>query len=246
MTSARKKVSDYPTVRSFDKKAEELLKEAKSRGERFYGIKPWYCSARTIESGAKVAFIGANPGGGQQSEEDDKRLGVLDLPYQDPDYNAWLDDTHWEGTGVPQTRARETFVILFGSRGHRVLRSAACFNVLPMRTSGTGSISQPTWNRGASWAVDVLEHVAPEVIVCNGNGPSKSPWSLFSESHFGIKNLKEEKLFNNFSLKQGRIASGKLAGTLVIGLPHISRVAPNPWVRDAASKFGYPVQVASR
>ena len=169
MASARNRVNDYPSVRSFESRAEALLTEAESRGEKVHGIKPWYCSARVIESGTKVAFIGANPGGGEQAQVDDRKLGVLNRPYTDPDYNAWLDDTHWGGTGVRQERARETFGILFGPQGARVLKGAACFNVVPVRSVDTDKISQATWKKGADWFADVLEHVAPRIIVCNSN-----------------------------------------------------------------------------
>ena len=84
MASARNRVNDYPSVRSFESRAEALLTEAESRGEKVHGIKPWYCSARVIESGTKVAFIGANPGGGEQAQVDDRKLGVLNPPIYRP------------------------------------------------------------------------------------------------------------------------------------------------------------------
>ena len=112
-----------------------MLKEAKARGEPVYGAKPWYCSASIIERGAEVAFIGANPGGGPQSEAEDARLGYHKRPYDDHRYNAWLDDRHWEGDGRGhQQRAVEAFEILFGSQGRNILRRAACFNVVPLPT----------------------------------------------------------------------------------------------------------------
>ena len=81
-------MAKFPIARRFERRAKGLLKEAEARGEPVYGIKPWYCSASFIESGAKVAFIGANPGGGPQSEKDDKRLGILGQPYDDSRYCA--------------------------------------------------------------------------------------------------------------------------------------------------------------
>ena len=244
MASARNRVNDYPAVRSFESRAEALLREAESRGEKVHGIKPWYYSARVIESGTKVAFIGANPGGGEQAQIDERRLGVLNHPYEDPDYNAWLDDRHWGG-GELQASALETFGILFGKQGSRGLRGSACFNVVPLRTTGTNYLSSDTWEKGVTWAKDVLEHVAPKVIVCNGNGPSKSPWSVFSKRPFGITRVEEVPLYNNFRLKHGVIESGKLAGASVIGLPHLSRMKSLPRLRDAAHKLGYPMRVDS-
>ena len=244
MTSTRKRASDYPTVSKFERRARAILKEAEARGEEVYGIKPWYSSAKAIEDGTKVAFVGANPGGGEQAQIDERRLGVLNHPYEDLDYNAWLDDRHWGG-GELQANALETFDILFGKQGSRVLRGSACFNVVPLRTTGTGYLSSDTWEKGVSWAKDVLEHVAPKEIVCNGNGPSKSPWSVFSKRPFGITRVEEVPLYNNFRLKHGVIESGKLAGASVIGLPHLSRMKSLPRLRDAASKLGYPMRVDS-
>lgn len=220
-------------IDEFDRRAKEMLKGATTRGEPVYGIKPWYCSVRIIENGAKVAFIGANPGGGPQSEEDDKQRSILRLPYENKKYNAWLDDTHWENGGEQQQRAIEVFRIFFGpQRAERILRNAACFNVVPLRSKEVKDLSLETWKKGVSWCVDVLEHVSPKVIVCNGNGNRRSAWSVF---RLDITELEERKIYNTFSLKRGRIACGKLAGALVIGLPHLSRMKSIRCLKNAAA-----------
>ena len=210
-----------------------------------YGIKPWYSSAKTIEDGANVAFIDANPGGEEQAQVDEKRLGILNLPYVETDYNAWLDDSHWGG-GSLQASALDAFGILFGKQGSRILRAAACFNVLPLRSKGTDYVSNATWENGVSWAISVLEHVAPRVIVCNGNGPTKSPWGVLGSVPFGITNLEEVPIYNNFRLKRGRVASGKLKGARIIGLPHLSRMRSMPRLTEAAIKLGYPTRIVLR
>ena len=235
-------MADFPTARHFERRAKQILKEAEARGEPVYGIKPWYCSASIIESGAKVAFIGANPGGGPQSEEDDRRLGYLKRPYdQKSPYNAWLDDRHWEGDGSRhQQRAIEAFEVLFGSQGRDILREAACFNVVPLRTGNVASLTQVTWNRGVGWAMEVLEHIAPEIIVCNGNGSGRSAWNVFSGLQPGTE---EAKVYGTFRLKRGRVARGKLAGAEVIGLPHLARMRSVPRLRDAARRLGFPQPV---
>ena len=237
-------MSEFPIARRFEKRSRGLLKEAKARGEPVYGIKPWYCSASIIEVGANVAFIGANPGGGPQSEEDDRRLGYLKRPYDhESRYNAWLDDKHWEDRGLHQQRAIEAFEILFGAQGRGILRGAACFNVVPLRTGNVATLAQATWESGVDWVTVVLEHVAPEVIVCNGNGSGRSAWNVFSDRRFDTTEMDEVKVYGTFRLKRGRIARGILAGAEVIGLPHLARMRSMPQLRDAARRLGIPKAV---
>ena len=230
-------MAGFPIARRFEKKATELLEEAEARRESVYGIKPWYCSASFIDSGAKIAFIGANPGGGPQSQEDDKRLGILRQPYNDSRYCAWLDDRHWEGDGSLQRRVIEAFEVLFGPRGRDTLRSAACFNVVPLRTGGVADLSQATWEKGIVWTVEVLEHIKPEVIVCNGNGAGRSAWNVFNRRRFVVAELEECTVYGTFRLKSGRIASQRLQGARVIGLPHLARMKSIASLRDAAIRL---------
>ena len=231
-------MAKYSVTRRFERSAQELLKEAVSRGEPVYGVKPWYCSASLIEKGAEVAFIGANPGGGSQSEADDRRLGILKRPYDDGSlYNAWLDDTHWEGDGGHQQRVAAAFEILFGSNGRGILRKAVCFNVVPLRSSGINAVSTTTWRSGVDWTSDVLEHVQPSTIICNGNGSGRSAWNVFSGSRIGIGAVEEQKVYGTFRLKRGRIARGTLSGAEVIGLPHLARMKSIPQLQQAAQQL---------
>ena len=233
-------MAKYSVARRFERSALEMLKEAESRGEPVYGVKPWYCSASLIERGAEVAFIGANPGGGAQSEADDNHLGILERPYDDRSlYNAWLDDTHWEGDGGHQQRVAAAFEILFGPNGQGTLREAACFNVVPLRSSGISALSTTTWQRGVDWTSQVLEHVQPSTVICNGNGSGRSAWNVFSGSRIGIEAVEEQKVYGTFRLKRGRIAHGKLSGAAVIGLPHLARMKSLPQLQQAAQQLGY-------
>lgn len=231
-------MAEYPVTRRFESSAQEMLKEAESREEPIHGVKPWYCSASLIERGAEVAFIGANPGGKSQSEADDSRLGILERPYNGESlYNAWLDDTHWEGDRGHQQRVAAAFEILFGSNGRDILRKAACFNVVPLRSSGIKDMSTRTWNNGVDWVSDVLEHVRPSTIICNGNGSGRSAWSALSGSRFGIEVIEEPTVYHNFRLKRGRIRRGTLSGSDVIGLPHLARMRSIPRLRQAVQRL---------
>ena len=213
----------FPITYGFEREALKICDHAEKRGEPVYGISPWYCAADVIEHGVKVAFIGANPGGGARSQQDDKRTGRLLRPYKDERYNAWLDDRHWEGRGaVHQERVVATFKILFGNvNGVDVLRSAACLNVVPVRSSRTSDLSARTWRESIEWATRVLKHIAPEIIVCNGNGEQRSAWSALDRFGTGITRPAQRPVNGNYSVKR-RTADG----VTVIGLPHLSWVSP--------------------
>ena len=231
-------------ISKYTKKAEDICIAAECRGENVHGIKPWYSSVRNFHNGANVAFIGANPGGGQASRTTDDQLGVLSWPYDDSrQYNAWLDDMYWESSSndstASQLRVRKTFSILLGARGEDMLRTAACFNVVPVRSSDVSKLSKCTWSARVSWCLDVAEYVAPELIICLGNSKGRSAWSVFAGRWrgTGLENPREEKVYGTFLLKRGEISQGVLRGTSVIGLPHLSRVDDLKALRRAAEKL---------
>ena len=232
-------------VDEFTRRAASLHKDALARREKIYGMKPWYCQVNLIENGARVAFIGTNPGGGQREQQVDRESGGVEAPYdENRQYNAWLDDEHLRGSlGKNRTklqcRVKEAFRILFGERGESVLRRAACFNVVPLRSCDVSKLSGETWTAGSAWCLDVIKHVSPEVIVCLGNG-SRSAWSLLANRHIeiGVDDSERRKVYNNFYIKRAHITSGCLKGSLVIGLPHLSRVSNMRCLRRAARRLG--------
>ena len=219
-------------VQEFTLRAEKMYEQAQSRGEEVYGIKPWYSSVSLIENGTDIAFIGANPGGGRIDQTNDEQLGYLQLPYdENRQYQAWLDDRHWSDKDL-QRRAIEVFGMFFGSRnrGRDALRSAASFNVVPMRSSGVDKLSRQTWGEGVNWCMDVVANVEPKTIICLGNGETKSAWSVFKR---GMTEVEKRPIYNNFSIKRGR-ADFSFNNALVIGLPHLSRVHGMQQLREAA------------
>ena len=232
---------EFPVTCEFEQQARNICNQAETRGEPVYGISPWYCAAGQIEHGARVAFIGANPGGGARSQQDDDRIGRLRRPYEDPRYNAWLDDRHWEGGGGShQQRVLDAFRLLFGdSEGEGELRKAACLNVVPVRSVSTADLSSETWSSGVEWFTRVLRHVSPELVVCNGNGRSRSPWSALDSVGSGITAVELRAVYNTFNLKRGRIADGDLTETIVIGLPHLGRMRSIVRLRGASSGWTF-------
>ena len=232
-------------VDAFMKRADELHSAARARGESAYGMKPWYCSVKLIEGGAKVAFIGSRPAGNVADYEADKRNGVLNKPYDDPEYQAWLDDTHWgKGTGITkeQKKVWTAFEILFGSSWRYTLQHTASFNVVASRFEDASHISTQTWMAGMAWCFDVLYQVSPDVIVCLGNGEpnGKSAWSIFRRAYNGtaMPTFRQEHVSGNYSLKHGRIVEGPLRGTEVVGLPQLYMPVNMDGLRSAAEKLG--------
>ena len=229
-------------ARQFTRRAKHIYKRARSRSEITYGTKPWYCSVDKIENGADVVFIGANPGGRKQAWKDDLRSGGLEAPYEKRrHYQAWLDDEHWGTSGDKQrglqARVLEAFDILFSSDGESTLRNAASFNVVPMRSNEVDKLSRQTWNEGAKWCLDVLDHISPSIIVCLGNGkrPGRSAWSVVADERygFGIREYEERPVNGTYNLKRG-LASLKEKDALVIGLPHLSYPVNMRNLREAA------------
>ena len=235
-TKSRWRMKSMTKVDELTQRARNICEEAVARGDKVYGMKPWYCSVDIVEDGARIAFIGANPGGGRQEWDEDVESGGTCAPYDKGlQYNAWLDDEH-SGVGQVglQNRVKETFHILFGEKGKDILREAACFNVVPLRSQNVEKLSKETWRAGSDWCLNVVEHVSPEVIVCLGNG-QRSAWNMFAK--IGISECGREKVYNNFYIKRGYVPVGELGSSLVIGLPHLSRVKKMKALRIAAEKL---------
>ena len=122
-----------------------------------------------------------------------------------------------------------------------MLREAACLNVLPVRSVGTADPSQRTWLEGVEWVTQVLMHVAPEIVVCNGNGGGRSPWSALDSVGSGIAEVEYKDVYGTFRLKRGQIGDPNLKGATVIGLPHLGRMRSIDRLRDAAADWSFPV-----
>ncbi len=120
-----------------------------------HGFKCWYCDARLIEDGAKLAFIGVNPTGDQHDAAHDKKERYLDAPYEkrDPLWNAWLDEEWPDGNPYHPYRERvhRIFKAMCGPGWEQVLRSTACFNVCPFRTVQTGHLPPALWSASTEW-----------------------------------------------------------------------------------------------
>ena len=204
-----------------------------------HGFKCWYCDARLIEDGAKLAFIGVNPAGDQHAAAHDKKERYLDAPYEkrDPLWNAWLDEEWPDGDPYHpyQERVHRFFKEMCGPGWEQILRSTACFNVCPFRTVQPGHLPSFLWSSSTEWFGKALIPVAPELIVCDGNGPSRSPWAVLKR-RYGMEIVRDRKVHPNekgsLHVKEGRLKKAPFAGARVLGVPSLSRRHASLWENE--------------
>lgn len=190
-------------------------------------IKPWYTSRSAFKPGVEVALIGANPTGNPDQPPNDADFVSYHQDLDRDSYNAYLDES-WDGARPGQSKlqrgVRNVFIALYGAADwDRELRRTACLNVCPLRTNDTSEIPTLVWDKSELWCRDVLVHLMPKLIICNGVGPGKSAWAALASAGLPVIQMHSERL-GNFNVRSGIIATGDLSGSTVIGVPHLSRV----------------------
>lgn len=203
----------------------EAEKIAEPFQDYIYGVRCWSSAVRLFGQGAERAFIGTNPGGDEKDHRHEKRIGYQQMPYLNPNFNAWLDEA-WRnsptGESNNQRSVRHLFKAMYGDAWEKTLRNTACFEVAPFRAPKASELPSEAWSAAMPWFQQVLEHVKPRLIICNGNGEDRSPWSVLSEL-YGIDYGKTTRIGKASAyMKEGNIQSGKLQGVKVIGIPHLS------------------------
>ena len=206
-----------------EREAKKLATELDSQD--IFGAKCWYSSASIFEAPATKVFIGINPGGDRASQELDSRKGYLELPYTKTDYSAWLDEV-WPDNGPKHQEAVvRTFRSMYGGTWEKQMRDTASFNVVPFRTPSIATLPPQAWRMGTDWFREVLEHLTPRLVICNGNSRSKSPWSVV-HGFYSVADSPEIPIGatgSTASIKQGVVESGPLHGCQILGLPSLSR-----------------------
>ena len=211
--------NDFPTAARFEQEARHLAQGAPAH--TIFGVKCWYCDASLIESGAERAFIGINPGGKAGDDKYDEQMGYLEAPYEERSFNAWLDEEWPEGN--PHQRAtRKLFQQMYGDRWESVLRSTACFNTCPFRTTSAKDLSGSLWDASTKWVVEVMNQVRPQLIICNGSGKFRSPWSVIT-GHYEVDLIFDEEVQANGYLREGTLQLSPLTNVRILGLPFINR-----------------------
>ena len=106
------------------------------------------------------------------------------------------------------------------------------FNVCPFRTVQPGHLPSFLWSSSTEWFGKALIPVAPEFIICDGNGPSRSPWAVLKR-RYGMEIVRDRKVHPNERLsryvKEGRLKKTPFAGARVLGVPSLSRRHASLW-----------------
>lgn len=199
-------------------------------------IVPWFSAPCMFEGPADRVFLATNPGGNPDHFTRRLRPGTRDSAGDMSEgrrFNRWLDESWGEGKPKPAGEARNqvavkrAFDALYGDGlGEQVLRDTPCFEVCPLRTYEARDIPYTVWDASVLWCHEVLEYLRPKTIISNGNREGVlSAWSAVQRMYgmYGFERLGKRQLFGNAALKWGRVTSGSLQGTILIGMPHLSR-----------------------
>ena len=195
-------------------------------------FKPWYSPRDLIDQTAKNGrvervMIGVNPAGcpGEHDPTTQERRWEQPLNDTKP-FNAYLDEG-WKdanpGEAPLQCSVRKVFKALYDTMCEQELRKTISFNFCPARTHDASCIPPKLWTESVDWCLEVLKYLKPEHVICIGNGEgAKSPWAALKRNEaFDEESIKKWKR-NGVWLKYGEFGTGRLAGTSVIGLRHLS------------------------
>jgi len=186
--------------------------------EQIRGVKCWYSSARLFDQAAERVFVSINPGGDRPDSPQDQKS-----PYVDPKHNAWLDQDWGQGPGGTkhQKMVVKVFDALYDTCGMSVLRATPSFPVAPFRTPRANMLPKRAWQVAKPWFCEVLEHLGPRVVICNGNGESMSPWSVLCE-RYEVEVIQQTKLGRAARIKEGVIRSEISRGMKILAMPHFT------------------------
>ena len=177
--------------------------------------------------GVKRIFVGIHPAGDPANPMKDNPYGdmleYLDEQPGDRPHNQWIDG-RWASKGrMHQQRAKQVFQSLYGTdKWETELRSTPCFNVSPIRASEADSSPQCVWDASAVLCVDILRHLRPKTIICNGfDDAGRSPWAVVKRA-FGIGPPPSEPVGGTAVVKLGAVGVLADGATTVIGLPMLT------------------------
>ena len=130
---------------------------------------------------------------------------------------------------------------MYGDEWQDILRSTPCLNVVPFRTPSRKKLPDGAWDAAQPWFRQVLKHLQPDLIICNGNGEKKeaSAWAALKEFNT-ITGQKQMPTTDKAAIKYGRVTSGPMEGVAVIRLPHLSK--PFFWPDDGLARAGVGCQ----
>jgi hypothetical protein len=157
--------------------------------------------------GARVAFIGLNPGG---SEHDDNH-GEFSMA---PGKSAYRDES-WAGCNPGENKLQKQVLALF-DRLNEKPEDVLSGNLVPFRSPNWASLkgSQKALEFGEELWREVLRKARPSFVVTMGGEARDSVCRLLQ-----IRNVKKTMVgWGNISASKGKFSGGTF-----VGLPHLSR-----------------------
>lgn len=200
-----------------------------------------------VHIGGTPAVVGSAYAGPDENWH--RCLRTLSNP--DAPCNEWVCG-RWDVEGTrAQAKVLLAFNSLFGQgRGREVLLETPSFDACPVRVNEADQIPAEVWAECKAWFYSVLEHLQPSLIICNRNtepgGNAKSAWAaLLQNRSFQVRPKKPyTPIHGTGRFKQADITAGLLAGTKIIGLPHLTRFGTyRLW--DALYDFGMELELRS-
>ena len=180
-------------------------------------FKYWYNPRCLFQSPAKRVFVGVFP---RREGDSWKResLDYLDYSCEGEIYNEWIDG-EWEGKGPEHQRlARVVYEELYGrDEWESKLRASPSFNVMPLRSYSVEDIPDAAWDKAAEWFLEVLDHLKPQLIICNGNG-KHSAWNILKPAEMWSEQVGNAKAY----LRLGKVTLASGHHARVIGMPLLS------------------------
>lgn len=180
-----------------------------------------YSPAETLE-GAKVAFIGLNPGGSTEDEAHGTYCMAKGSAYA---------DESWSGCAPGHSKLQAQVLALF-----RMLEVAPeqvlAGNLVPFRSRDWQSLRNPkaSLRFGKKLCAEVLRSAQPSLVVTMGLPVTKSVSDIL-----GIRQLEKQ------ACGWGRVSAycGAFEGGKLVGLPHLSRfgVATRPESAECLEKL---------
>ena len=199
-----------------------------------------------------TVVLGISPGGNPRNPSTIEATYLANLDKPRGEFNAYLHDT-WEHVDAPgkanlQQGVQRVFQTLYDPGDwEQKLRSAASFNVCPLRTGNARHTPKEVWEESVEWCQQVLEHLRPTRIICfavfneDGKPAYRSPWHSIDNLYQIENNYRADvnRPCNNFPafVLAGYARTGALSGCEVIGIPHLSYHHRNKKMYDALREY---------
>ncbi len=170
-----------------------------------------------------IYFVGLNPGvdGNEESYQKQKFENIK------RGYCAYLDEDWGKKGNIHKERIIDLLKFIISRKNLDIgVRDIFSTNVYFFRSKGIKQLKKYNLKNIDCWDYqkEFLEVIKPNIIICNGNAKTLSAFKIFV-SGLGFEE-KSKPVYGKFFLKySNKIIDEKKV--VIIGLPHMSRVAPD-------------------